>query len=263
MTLLQLETYPGREQLARDVGLDPKTIASSSPLLSSVLQRAAAQTQPPTTQPPAPHPPPSTAASTTSGPSPLQTHSLPPVPTDTEPARTTAAITATAGGSFPHTTLATLTTVTSTASVTLPPPASQPPSTRSDSEARAKDLLDGKLNSNENSNLRTSDRPATHKEPLWLVTSGKPEDTPAVWAELGETFVNSSLDVDKLLGQTREGEGSSRDELDDFFDSTHPPSGLDFLSKGSGRATRGLRYVHRFIALALLWYSSYLHCGRI
>ncbi len=240
------------------MGLDPNTVASGAPILTTVLQRATSQAQSLTTQhlhfPEPPPPPIITTSASSSGATFTSLSQAPFLPPSS--------ITTTAGEDFPPTThAATTTTVSSAASVSASQ--SQPAATcTSGSESSARGpagpkVFDSKLNSNESSRLRPSNQPTTNKGLSGgLAPDGRRSGDAGKWPSLGpggvldgsvpgaytepcETFPDSSEAVEKLLG---EGEESGRDELDDFFDSSHPPSGLDFLSKGTGKAASHLRY---------------------
>ena len=126
--------------------------------------------------------------------------------------------------------------------------------------------MDSKLNSNENSNLRLGSVPASHPK-VPRVELGKPTlgegintNIPGVHTELGEVFMNSSHD--KLLGLTGEGIGrlmkqpeeveSTRDELDDFFDTAQPP--LDLFPKDKAKQLRLLR--KRSLRVSFIYHNN-------
>lgn len=100
------------------------------------------------------------------------------------------------------------------------------------------------LNSNENSNLRLEPeaKPPTASPLIDLTTPTSTEQSKP--AELGKTFVNSTLDyekllhsgsdINKLLKQARGESESSREDLDDFFD-IPLPSALDERPATSSR----------------------------
>lgn len=232
---LQLETYSGREQLAKDIGVDHQSTANA-PLLASVLQRA---TQPPVSRQlkfPEPLPFTSTQASS-------------PLPTITESSRTSSSI-STVADTAPLVSVTTATTIThanTSTAVTLSGQAGKSESAQSTGLQGLGGRLNGSESSLRKSELRTSEVTSTHPSLKQPNDSGsKPLlgegsfGVPGVFAELGETFVNSSLDVERLLNssgevssylkQPREA-GSAQDELDDFFASTTLHSVREPLSK--------------------------------
>ena len=104
------------------------------------------------------------------------------------------------------------------------------------------------LNTNENSNLRLEPQ-AMHPNASSLSVLSKPASGVETNPELGTTFMNSTLDfetllnsgedVEKLLMHAR-GRESSKDELNDFFE-TSIPSALDEMKETD--KTRPSRYV--------------------
>ena len=138
------------------------------------------------------------------------------------------------------------------------------------------------LNTNENSNsgIGQEARLASQLRSGLSITSGveglglglAPLHSQGAYAELGETFVNSadsSLDVDKLINTSTDSERlrgllkpsagggamdePSRDELDDFFDSSLPSALQD--SKDGDQ----LRYtpLHVSLLYGCVWLSCY------
>lgn len=248
---LQLETYPGRDRLAKDLNLDPQTV-SSGPLLACVVQQAC-QTHSPATstsrQLKFTDPVPSSLGAGGSGSSQLPT---------TAGSDTTRTIRSTAANSS-----------SSQATPTLHNPPQISTSTglgsRQEGDSQhfshnfAQSQLNDKhlkqpavgLNTNENSNsdIGQEVRLASQPRSGLSITSGveglglglAPLHSQGAYAELGETFVNSadsSLDVDKLINTSTDSERlrgllkplagggamdePSREELDDFFDSSLP-----------------------------------------
>ena len=251
---LQLETYPGRDKLAKDLSLDPQA-ASSGPLLAYVVRQAHQALAPATStsrQLKFTDPLPSSLGVSSSGPSQL------PTTAGSDTTRTTTAISSTAANSLYSQATPTL---HSTAQINT----STGLGTRQEGDSQhfshnfAQSQLNDKhfkqpavgLNTNENSNSDVGQeaRLASQLRSGLSITSGveglglglAPLHSQGAYAELGETFVNSadsSLDVDKLINTSTDSErlrgllkplaggGAmdelSRDELDDFFDSSLP-----------------------------------------
>ena len=228
---LQLETYPGRERLAREVGLESQT---SCPLLASVLQKATQSHVLRQLRFPDSGSIPSTPTFT-------------PLPTITESDRTNSGVPPTLHTTgTPSTSELTpldshkvgqyrseaVTTVTSCVK-TIPSP-----SLLTSTGAQP---LGSLLNSNENSNLRLEpEAKPPSASPLVDLTKPTSSDQ-SKHAELGknstldfEKLLHSGSDIDKLLKQARGESESSKYELDAFFD-TPLPSALDERSATSSR----------------------------
>ena len=225
------------------MGLDPQH-TRNGPLLASLLQQAIQS--PATRQLRFPEPNPVTS-----------TQTLVPLPTITESSRPDPVSSSPPPVSLPTSTSATeAATTAATEAITLGPlklgqvVRTETATTWSASAPTSSpQVVGGKLNSNENSNLKVgaklSSLPAPPVETLPIYSKPALVDSfnssiPGVRAELGETFTNSSLDIEKLLNssedikellrQAADSADSSGDELDDFF-STPIPSGLDAHSK--------------------------------
>lgn len=251
---LQLETYPGRDRLAKDLNLDPQA-TSSGPLLARVVQQACQAVTPNAStsrQLKFIDPVPSSLGVSSSGLSQLPTTTI------SDTTRTTTAIGSTAANSFSqatptlHYSSAQIGTSTGLGS-------RQEGDSQHFSHNFAQSQLNDKhfkqpavgLNTNENSNSDIGQEVglASQLRSGLSITSGveglglglAPLHSQGAYAELGETFVNSadsSLDVDKLINASIDSErlrgllkpsaggGAmdelSRDELDDFFDSSLP-----------------------------------------
>ena len=217
--------------MAQEVGLESQA-STSCPLLASVLQRASQS--PVLRQLRLPDLGPSVAT---------------PSPTITESGRTSSIVSTLADIVAPYS-HATSTRVTSTSastyldahktrseattvvtsSVKTTPSTSVPTSSGASS-------LGSSLNTNENSNLRLEPQ-ALHPGASSLSVLSKPALGVEMNPELGtfmnsardfETLLNSGEDVEKLLMQAR-GRESSKDELDDFFE-TSIPSELDEMKQ--------------------------------
>lgn len=218
---LQLETYPGREQLASDLNLGASAASSSQPLLATLLQR--------TQQPP---PQFSSAAITTT---------------------TTATTTATHASVPPQvSTACTVERAGPGSSSGLPakmaaPTSSSLPGSKSDTAM---------LTSLTTVAVTTGNGAAkSSAHSLGIKSNGAKTDDHLLsrspggggLAEMGVDSVNSSLDMEKLLNSSmdisalmKQGEGGGdgsgdpgRDELDDFFESTPLRNALD------GKGTAG------------------------
>ena len=215
--------------MAQEVGLESQA-STSCPLLASVLQRASQS--PVLRQLRFPDLGPSVTT---------------PSPTITESGRTSSIVSTLADIVAPYS-HATSTRVTSTSasdahktrseattvvtsSVKTMPSTSVPTSSGAPS-------LGSSLNTNENSNLRLEPQ-AMHPNASSLSVLSKPALGVETNPELGTTFMNSARDfetllnsgedVEKLLMQAR-GRESSKDELDDFFE-TSLPSALDEMKQ--------------------------------
>lgn len=238
-----METYPGRDRLAKDLNLDPQA-TTSGPLLSQLVHHTLS---PASRQ---------LKFSDTSS----SSHT---VTTESPHVTTAAAGSDTSRGAVAFSTTGGVTSPYSQKTPTLHPaqPSTSIPGLgtllENDSEQFSQTMLQNDkhfklqpvgLNSNENSNREValdSKLPSqTRREASGLHDSDSlgiglgPLQSSNVYAELGETFVNSadsSLDVDKLVNASTEserlrgllkpssGDGDpSRDELDDFFDSSLP-----------------------------------------
>ena len=215
--------------MAQEVGLESQA-SSSCPLLASVLQRASQS--PVLRQLRFPDLGPSVTT---------------PSPTITESGRTSSIVSTLAdivapyshasstrvtstSASDTHKTRSEATTMV-TSSVKTMPSTSVPTSSGAPS-------LGSSLNTNENSNLRLEPQ-AMHPNASSLSVLSKPALGVETNPELGTTFMNSARDfetllnsgedVEKLLMQAR-GRESSKDELDDFFE-TSIPSALDEMKQ--------------------------------
>ena len=234
-----MESYPGRERLAKDLNLDPQA-ASNGPLLAQLVQNVLSP----------PPPPPSSSSRQLKFPGTvLSSHTA---SSDTSTLVSTACsdagrtAVASGGGSLYSQATPTLHSLGTLA--------------ENDSERLAHNFTQSQLNdkhmkqptaslnSNGNSNTEggMESRLATQPRSDFGVPSGLPGveglgvglgglQSPGAFAELGESFVNSadsSFDVDKLntenerllgvLKPSSAGVGVNREELDDFFDSSLP-----------------------------------------